>query len=323
MEDQEILRVENLSVHFSSYEGIVRAVNRISFSLKRGEILGIVGESGCGKSTVALSLLRLVATPPGRIVSGHVLFQGKDLLILREQELEAYRGDRISMIFQDPLTSLNPVLTIGLQVSEVFEYHKRLQQQKIRERVTEILKRVGIPSPEDRMRDYPHQFSGGMRQRIMIAIAMACEPDLLIADEPTTALDVTIQAQVLTLMRRLCTQLGTAVVLITHDLGVVARMCNHVAVMYAGEIVEHAGIHTLFTTPLHPYTQGLLRCIPRGRAQGRLYFINGKPPRLIEEIEGCNFAERCPVVGPRCSQGSPEMLEVSEDHRVRCMRYRS
>jgi len=323
MEDQEILRVENLSVHFSSYEGIVRAVNRISFSLKRGEILGIVGESGCGKSTVALSLLRLVATPPGRIVSGHVLFQGKDLLILREQELEAYRGDRISMIFQDPLTSLNPVLTIGLQVSEVFEYHKRLQQQKIRERVTEILKRVGIPSPEDRMRDYPHQFSGGMRQRIMIAIAMACEPDLLIADEPTTALDVTIQAQVLTLMRRLCTQLGTAVVLITHDLGVVARMCNHVAVMYAGEIVEHAGIHTLFTTPLHPYTQGLLRCIPRGRAQGRLYFINGKPPRLIEEIEGCNFAERCPVVGPRCSRGSPEMLEVSEDHRVRCMRYRS
>lgn len=323
MDDQEILRVENLSVHFSSYEGIVRAVNGISFSVKRGEILGIVGESGCGKSTAALTLLRLVATPPGRIVSGRILFQGKDLLILSEQEMEAYRGDRISMIFQDPLTSLNPVLTVGLQVSEVFEYHKKLSQQRAGERVTEILKKVGIPSPEGRLRDYPHQFSGGMRQRIMIAMAMACEPDLLIADEPTTALDVTIQAQVLTLIRRLCTQLGTAVVLITHDLGVVARMCNHVAVMYAGEIVEHAEIHTLFTAPLHPYTQGLLQCIPRGRAQGKLYFINGKPPRLTEEIERCTFAERCPVVESRCKQESPDMLEVSEDHRVRCIRYRS
>jgi peptide/nickel transport system ATP-binding protein len=323
MDHQEILRVENLSVHFSSHEGIVRAVNGVDFSVKRGEILGIVGESGCGKSTVALTLLRLVAVPPGRIMSGRVLFQGKDLLAMNEQELEAYRGDRISMIFQDPLTSLNPVLTVGLQVSEVFEYHKKVEQKSIRGKVEEILRRVGIPSPVDRIRDYPHQFSGGMRQRIMIAMAMACEPDLLIADEPTTALDVTIQAQVLTLMRRLCTQLGTAVVLITHDLGVVARMCNHVAVMYAGEIIEHAGIHTIFTTPLHPYTQGLLHCIPRGREQEKLYFINGKPPRLIEEVKGCIFAERCPAVELRCRQESPEMLRVSEDHRVRCIKYRS
>lgn len=323
MGQEEILKVKDLGVHFQSHEGIVRAVNHVDFSVKRGEILGIVGESGCGKSTVALTILRLVAIPPGRIVSGQILFQGKDLLELEEEELEIYRGDRMSMIFQDPLTSLNPVLNVGFQVSEVFEYHKKLEQKSIREKVVEILRKVGIPSPSDRMRDYPHQFSGGMRQRIMIAMAMACEPDLLIADEPTTALDVTIQAQVLTLIRRLCTQLGTAVVLITHDLGVVARMCNHVAVMYAGEIVEHADIHTIFTTPLHPYTQGLLRCIPRGREQEKLYFINGKPPRLIEAVKGCVFTERCPAVEPQCTEEFPEMLRVSEDHRVRCIKYRS
>jgi len=323
MENQEILKVENLSVHFHSREGVIRAVNSVDFSVRRGEILGIVGESGCGKSTAALTILRLVAIPPGRIMNGRVIFQGRDLLTMTEPELETYRGSRISMIFQDPLTSLNPVLTVGFQVSEVFEYHKKLGQDVIGEKVQEILKQVGIPSPKERIRDYPHQFSGGMRQRIMISMAMACEPDLLIADEPTTALDVTIQAQVLTLIHRLCRRLGTAVVLITHDLGIVARMCNYVAVMYAGEIVEHADIYTIFEMPLHPYTKGLLRCIPRGREEEKLHFIEGKPPRLIEEVEGCLFAERCPHVEPQCIQESPEMLEVSKGHQVRCIKYRS
>lgn len=320
MENREILKVEDLTIHFHSHEGVVRAVNGVDFSVRRSEILGIVGESGCGKSTVALSILRLLAMPPGRIVSGHVAFKGSDLLSMTETELEEYRGNRISMIFQDPLTSLNPVLTVGLQVGEVFEYHKKLEQSAIRERTLEMLREVGIPSPKERIREYPHQFSGGMRQRIMIAIAMACEPDLLIADEPTTALDVTIQAQVLTLMRRLCQRVGTAVVLITHDMGVVARMCDNVAVMYSGQIMEQADIEAIFESPYHPYTQGLLRCIPRGRSQEKLIFIEGQPPRLTSEIKGCAFAERCSLRMPRCSEELPAVREVSQGHLVRCFR---
>jgi len=321
MENLEILKVEDLTVHFHSHEGVVRAVNGVGFSVRPGEILGIVGESGCGKSTVALSILRLLAMPPGRIVRGRASFQGKDLLSMTEDDLEEYRGNRISMIFQDPLTSLNPVLTVGLQVGEVFEYHKKLEQWAIRQRTVEMLKQVGIPSPKERIREYPHQFSGGMRQRIMVAMAMACEPDLLIADEPTTALDVTIQAQVLTLMRRLCRRLGTAVILITHDMGVVARMCDHVSVMYAGHIVEYAEIEAIFKTPYHPYTQGLLRCIPRGKSQEKLIFIEGQPPRLTVEMKGCAFAERCSLRDPRCTEESPTMREVSQGHLVRCFRY--
>jgi oligopeptide transport system ATP-binding protein len=321
MDHHEILKVENVSVQFATHEGVVRAVTGVNLSVNRGEILGIVGESGCGKSTLALTIPRLIACPPGRISGGRILFQGTDLLALGEQDLEAYRGDRISMIFQDPLSSLNPVLTVGYQVSEVFEYHGKTAGSRVEEKAAEIFRKVGIPSPKDRMKNYPHQFSGGMRQRIMIAMAMACEPDLLIADEPTTALDVTIQAQVLTLIRRLCTELGTAVLLITHDLGVVARMCNHVAVMYAGEIVEQADVETIFAAPLHPYTQGLLRCIPRGRGQEKLYFIDGKPPRLVEGVDGCPFAERCPDLQTRCREVFPGERQVSSNHKVRCLKY--
>ena len=322
-----MLEVEDLSTYFFTRDGVVRAVDGVSFSVERGETLAIVGESGCGKSVTSLSILRLIASPPGRTVAGRVLFEGRDLLELPEPEMRKIRGDAISMIFQEPMTSLNPVLTIGRQIAEVLMLHRGLAGEEAMRRAIEMLKLVHMPEPERRVGQYPHELSGGMRQRVMIAMALACEPRLLIADEPTTALDVTIQAQILDLMRELKDRTGAAIVLITHDLGVVAEMAQRVVVMYAGRKVEEAPVIELFAHPRHPYTRGLLDSIPKlgssklnGGKRGtmRLSEIAGTVPSLSEAIVGCAFAPRCAYATSRCRNECPPLEEKAAGHRAAC-----
>ncbi len=314
------LTVENLRTYFDTEDGVVRAVDDVSFVLQRGRTLGIVGESGSGGKTVAnLSILRLVPDPPGRIAGGRILFDGRDLVTLSDRDMRRIRGKRISMIFQDPMTSLNPYLRVGRQLTEVLELHEGSSAAQARRDAIVMMEKVGIPEADKRIDDYPHEFSGGMRQRVMIAMALLCRPELLIADEPTTALDVTIQAQILRLMRSLRDEFGTAVVLITHDLGVVAGMADEVAVMYAGRIVEQAPTAALFAAPRHPYTLGLLQSIPRlDQQQERLDPIPGRPPALSALGEGCRFAPRCAFVQERCGREHPELREVGREHRAAC-----
>ena len=318
-----LLEVEDLRTYFFTRDGVVRAVDGVSFSVARGETLAIVGESGCGKSVTSLSILRLIASPPGRTVGGRVRFEGNDLLALPEAEMRKIRGDAISMIFQEPMTSLNPVLTIGRQIAEVLTLHRGLSSEEATKRAVEMLRLVHIPEPERRVQEYPHQLSGGMRLRVMIAMALACEPRLLIADEPTTALDVTIQAQILELMRELKERTGAAIVLITHDLGVVAEMSERVVVMYAGRKVEEAPATELFARPRHPYTRGLLDSVPklgasrRGGAS-RLTEIAGTVPSLAEAIVGCAFAPRCAYATDRCRSDAPPLEEKAPGHVAAC-----
>jgi len=317
-----LLEVENLQTHFRTPEGINRAVDGVSFHVDEGETLAIVGESGCGKSVTSMSLMRLIPEPPGKI-AGSIRFRGKDLLKLSDQEMRAIRGNDISMIFQEPMTSLNPVLTVGRQIRETLRLHQGLDKEAAEARAIEMLTLVGIPEPARRVSEYPHQFSGGMRQRVMIAISLACSPRLLIADEPTTALDVTIQAQILQLMLDLKRRVGAAVILITHDLGVVAEIAERVMVMYAGRKVEEAPVAELFRTPLHPYTRGLLGAVPRlgssltGAAR-RLAEIPGQVPGLNQRIEGCPFAGRCSLATDLCREVAPGLEEKSRHHLAAC-----
>jgi len=315
-----LLELKNLTTRFYTHEGIVHAVNGISYSLGEGEILGIVGESGSGKSVSMLSVLRLIPQPPGRIEEGEVIFEDRDLLSLSEEEMEAVRGAEIAMIFQDPMTSLNPTLTVGFQITEALKRHQGLDKRAARDRATELLTMVGIPKARQRLKDYPHQFSGGMRQRAMIAMALSCNPRLLIADEPTTALDVTIQAQIVDLVKRLQERAGMAVIWITHDLGVVARLAQRVLVMYAGYIAEDAPVDELYASPRHPYTLGLLGSLPRlNQAAGKkLLSIPGQPPSLVALPPGCPFAPRCSYATERCQQENPTLEEVAPRHQVAC-----
>jgi oligopeptide/dipeptide ABC transporter ATP-binding protein len=322
MDNGTILRVENLETSFRTEQGTVKAVDGVSFELKKGKTLGIVGESGSGKSVTNLSVLRLIQTPPGRITGGKVLFDGKDLVSAPEEEVRVLRGRNISMIFQDPLTSLNPLLTVSYQIEEALRLHHRMGKREAREKALELLKLIGIPDPERRAKEYPHQFSGGMRQRVMIAMALSCRPDILIADEPTTALDVTIQAQILDLIRSLSAENGTSVILITHDLGVVAGMCDEVCVMYAGRVVERGTADELFYEPKHPYTAGLLASIPRvgRRGRERLHSIPGSPPSLVDLGDGCPFQPRCEKALAVCARAAPPEtpLPGSPGRTVRC-----
>ena len=320
MAGDDLLRVEDLKTYFYTDDGVVRAVDGISFSVAPRETLCIVGESGCGKSVASLSILRLIPRPPGRIVSGHIWFKGRDLLALSEREMRAVRGKDISMIFQEPMTSLNPVFTCGDQIMEALILHEGLDKRGARARAIELLTLVGIPSPEQRVDEYPHQLSGGMRQRVMIAMALACHPAILIADEPTTALDVTVQAQILDLIRRLQHELGMAVILITHDLGVVAEVADRVAVMYAGQVVETCDVREAFKHTLHPYTAGLLASLPRLGARGdHLRVIPGNVPNPAFFPAGCRFHPRCPVATDRC-RVEEQRLVMSGGHGVRCWR---
>jgi len=319
-----LLEVEGLKTHFFTRDGVVRAVDGVSFSVGAGETMAIVGESGCGKSVTSLSILRLIASPPGRTIAGSIRFEGRgDLLALTEREMRDVRGNEISMIFQEPMTSLNPVLTIGRQIAEALVLHRGVGRAAANSRAVEMLALVNIPEPARRVREYPHQLSGGMRQRVMIAMALACSPKLLIADEPTTALDVTIQAQILDLMRGLKEKTGAAIVLITHDLGVVAEMAQRVVVMYAGRKVEEAPVAALFARPRHPYTQGLLHSIPRlgataAGARLRLEEIRGMVPSMREAIPGCVFAPRCSYATDRCRNEYPPLETKAEGHVVAC-----
>ena len=315
-----LLEIRNLSTHFYTHEGVVHAVNGISYSLEAGDIVGIVGESGSGKSVSMLSVMRLIPEPPGKIVDGEVIFYGRDLLQLSEGEMERVRGAEVAMIFQDPMTSLNPTLTIGYQITEALKLHQGMDQAQADERAAELLAIVGIPNAEDRLDDYPHQFSGGMRQRAMIAIGLSCNPLLLIADEPTTALDVTIQAQIVDLVKRLQEQMEMAVIWITHDLGVVARLAQRVMVMYAGYVVEDALVDALFATPRHPYTLGLLGSLPRldVASDDDLFSIPGQPPDLVALPPGCPFAPRCGYASERCMQENPALETVEAYHTVAC-----
>ncbi len=319
-----LLRIEGLQTHFFTEAGTVRAVDGVSLSVRKGETLGIVGESGCGKSVTALSVLRLIPNPPGKIVGGRIYLEERDLLKLPEEAMRKVRGASISMIFQEPMTSLNPVFTVGDQIAEGIRLHQGLSKRESWNKAIEMLRLVRIPDPDRRVREYPHQMSGGMRQRVMIAMALSCNPQLLIADEPTTALDVTIQAQILELLNQLKAELGMAVMLITHDLGVVADTAARVAVMYAGRLVEEAPVLELFTNPLHPYTQGLLDSIPRiekSERRPRLQAIPGMVPDLLDLPRGCKFQARCARVFEPCSGEEPELKTVAPDHRVRCYLY--
>ncbi|HVO66809.1 MAG TPA: ABC transporter ATP-binding protein [Syntrophales bacterium] len=322
----KLLEVRNLSTYFETDYGIVKAVDRVDIVVDEGDTLGIVGESGCGKTVLALSLMRLVPNPPGRIVSGNIFFNGVDLLNLNTDEMRNIRGKDISMIFQEPMTSLNPVLQIGDQVSETIRLHQGLGRKEAISRAIEMLRLVGMPSPERIVCNYPHQLSGGMRQRAMIAMALSCGPRLMLADEPTTALDVTIQAQILDLINRLKKDSGTSVILITHDLGVIAEASQHVAVMYTGQIVEYAPVNDLFSTPLHPYTKGLMESIPRiDDAAGReeyLKAIAGIVPSLYNLPNGCTFQDRCPYVMDVCRENEPVLKENSPGHKVHCWLYK-
>ena len=313
-----LLEVRNLKTYFFTSRGLVKAIGGISFTLDQGETLALVGESGCGKSMTALSLLRLVPAP-GRVVEGEVLFDGEDLLRLPLEEMRRIRGNQMAMIFQEPMTALNPVFRVGEQIGEVLRLHKGLDARQAEAAAVELLERVGIPAPGQRVREYPHQLSGGMRQRVMIAMALACDPRLLIADEPTTALDVTIQAQIMDLLSELKRERKMATLLITHDLGVVAESTDRVAIMYAGLIVEYAPVKEIFANPTHPYTQGLLACIPRlGEKKGRLTPIEGLVPSAADLPPGCSFLERCPERFAPCATKMPPLLEIAPGHFVRC-----
>ncbi|MFO7712956.1 ABC transporter ATP-binding protein [Desulfosarcina sp.] len=317
-----LLDIRGLSVHFHTPEGIGRAVESVSLSIGPGETLGLVGESGCGKSVTALAVIGLIPSPPGRIVAGEIRFQGRDLLRIKPDRLRRIRGREIGMIFQEPLTALNPVLTIGRQVAEPLMVHSGLSRDAALKKATRWLERVRIPSAAKRLGAYPHELSGGMRQRVMIAMAMICRPRLIIADEPTTALDVTLQRQILSLMARLQSEMGMAMLLITHDLGVVAQTAGRVAVMYAGRVAETAAVGPLFADPLHPYTQGLLQSMPRlGAGSGRLHEIPGSVPAATSSISGCPFAERCPFAFDRCRQEAPMLQTARPGRQVSCWLY--
>ncbi len=322
---ERLLDVHNLKTHFDTRDGVVKAVDGIDFHVDRGEVLGIVGESGCGKSVTALSIMSLIPHP-GEVVAGEILFDSVNIAGMKKDDLRNLRGEHISMIFQQPTSALNPVHRAGPQIKEVFELHRDWTKKVAEEKVIEMLAKVGIPDPERRARSFPHELSGGMAQRVMIAMALACEPELLIADEPTTALDVTIQAQILDLMRDLQRSSGTAVILITHDLGIVAEMADRVAVMYAGRIVEEADVRTLFRSPQHPYTQGLIGSIPTlGQLKDLLDTIPGVVPSLVDLPPGCRFASRCASRIEHgleiCNQVEPDLLEIAEGHKVRCWLY--
>ncbi len=327
---EPVLSIRELTTAFHTDIGVLRAVDQVSFDVPKGATLAVVGESGCGKSVTALSIMRLVPTPPGEIQSGRIELSGKNLLELGEREMRAVRGDRISMIFQEPMTSLNPVYTVGSQIVEAIRIHKKASRRQARERAVEMLRLVGIPSPDERVDAYPHQLSGGMRQRVMIAMALSCDPELLIADEPTTALDVTIQAQILDLLRRLQSELGMSILFITHDLGVVAEFAQDVVVMYAGRVVETAAVDKIFSDPLHPYTRGLLASVPpldaskSGGKPRRLPTIEGMVPDLRALPPGCRFADRCalraqkPAGWERCTEAEPELFEMADGRLSRC-----
>ena len=318
-----LLDIRGLRTQFFTDDGLARAVDGVSYSLAKGETVGVVGESGCGKSVTALSVLRLIPDPPGKIVDGEIIFEGTNLLELSSADMRRIRGNDISMIFQEPMTSLNPVFTIGNQITEAVRLHQGLNKKGALDKAVEALKLVGIPVPERRVHEYPHQLSGGMRQRAMIAMALSCNPKVLIADEPTTALDVTIEAQILDLMRTLQDELGTAIIMITHDLGVIAEMAHKVVVMYAGKVVEQAPVERIFASPNHPYTQGLLQSLPRvdkdaSGAKQRLQEIPGIVPSLLNLPAGCKFASRCPSVMPQCKEQEPSLEQVAPDHYSAC-----
>ena len=316
---KELLKVNNLKTYFYTHEGVIKAVDAVSFSVKQGETLGIVGDSGSGKSVTALSIMRLIPNPPGRIVGGEIIFEGRNLCSLGEKEMQKIRGRKISMIFQEPMTSLDPVFTIGHEITETILLHQNLSKQEAREKAIQMLEVVGIPDAARRMNNYPHELSGGMRQRIMIAMALSCNPALLIADEPTTALDVTIQSQILWLINDLKRKFNTAVLIITHDLGVISEMCDYVAVMYAGHIVEYTDVYTIFENPLHPYTKGLNRSIPRmDEDREKLESIKGMVPNLLHLPPGCPFHPRCEHAFERCFHEIPEFIEVEPYHLVKC-----
>ena len=319
---ENLIEVKKLVTQFSGKNGTVTAVDGVSFSIRKGKTLGIVGESGCGKSVTSMSILRLIPAHSGKIASGEILFGGKDLTKLSEKEIRHIRGNEIAMIFQDSMTGLNPVMTIGKQLVETITAHNKMDKKDAWARAEEMLKKVGIPSPAQRLKEYPHQLSGGMRQRVMIAMALSCNASLFIADEPTTALDVTIQAQILELMRELKEKENKSIMLITHDMGVVAEMADDVMVMYAGKEMEYGDVRSIFKNPLHPYTQGLLDAIPRiTKDRPPLKTIEGMVPNPTERIEGCSFWPRCPYASEQCKKEQPPMFEISEERKVRCWRY--
>ena len=320
---QRLLEIRGLKTHFATDEGMVHAVDGVDLAIDRGETLGVVGESGCGKSVTAMSVLKLIASPPGRIVAGEILWEGRDLVPLSPEAMCKVRSKEIAIVFQEPMTSLNPVYTIGAQIAEVIILHEGVGRRAARDMAIEMLRLVNIPNPERRFSDYPHQFSGGMRQRVMIAMALACKPKLLIADEPTTALDVTIQAQILELLAGLKERYGMAVMLITHAMGVIAETAQRVAVMYAGKVVEEAPVRELFGNPRHPYTQGLIRSIPRidtaAIRKERLVAIGGVVPSLVNPGVGCRFASRCRFVRDECTAATPLLREIAPGHKVACV----
>jgi peptide/nickel transport system ATP-binding protein/oligopeptide transport system ATP-binding protein len=323
MAREKLIELKNLRTYFYSDEGTSKAVDGVDFDIYCGEILGVVGESGCGKSVTALSIMRLIPEPPGKIVDGEIFFRSKNLLDYSRREMDDIRGNNISMIFQEPMTSLNPVLTIGDQISEAILFHKDVNKKEAKEQSIYMLKKVGIPMPEQRFREYPHQLSGGMRQRVMIAMALSCDPKLLIADEPTTALDVTIQAQILDLLNSLKNQFDMSIMMITHNLGVVAEVADRVAVMYAGKIVEYTDAKNLFGDPQHPYTWGLMNSLPRmDKEVDRLEMIPGVVPSPLEFPEGCKFNPRCPLADKKCIAEDPDIEEVKAGHKVRCWHYK-
>ena len=314
------LEIKNLSIQYKTSEGTVDAVREMSLEISKGETLGLVGETGAGKTTTAMGIMNLITSPPGEIIEGEIFFEGEDLLKKKPAELRKIRGNKISMIFQDPMTALNPVMTVGEQIIEVIQLHRKISKAEAIKKTNDMLELVGIPGA--RYVDYPHQFSGGMKQRVVIAMALACEPALLIADEPTTALDVTIQAQILDLMKNLKEELQTSMLMITHDLGIVAEVCDKVAIMYAGNVVEYTTKENLFTTPLHPYTEGLFNSIPStDKDEARLQPIKGDMPNPMDIPKGCPFHPRCPKAGPRCQTVVPANTEVSPGHFVRCLLY--
>jgi peptide/nickel transport system ATP-binding protein len=322
---EPLLQIRGLKTHFKTDDGMVRAVDGVDMTIDRGETLGVVGESGCGKTVTAMTVLKLIQMPPGRIVDGEILWQGRDLVPLAPDEMRHIRSKEIAIIFQEPMTSLNPVYTVGEQIAEVLRLHEGLNKRQAFDRAIEMLRLVNIPTPERRVRDYPHQFSGGMRQRVMIAMALSCNPKLLIADEPTTALDVTIQAQILDLLTEMKSRLGMAIMLITHAMGVVAETAQRVVVMYAGRVVEEATVDRLFARPLHPYTHGLIRSIPRidttAAKKQRLEAISGVVPSLIHPPPGCRFAPRCKFAKPECTAAVPELRQIETGHNVACILY--
>ena len=315
----ELLKIENLKTYFYTYEGIIKAVNGINLKINKGETLGLVGESGCGKIITALSIMRLVPTPPGKIVNGKIFFEGKNLLELNDKEMQKIRGKKISMIFQEPMTSLDPMFTIGQEIIEVIRLHQGLEKEEAKNKAIESLKSVGFPDPEERINTYPHELSGGMRQRAMIAMALSCNPSLIIADEPTTALDVTIQAQILKLIDELKQNFNTSILLITHDLGVIAETCDNVALMYAGFIVEYTDVYSFFKKPLHPYAKGLMKSIPRLDLDvKKLDIIKGIVPNLLEIPKGCPFHPRCEYCFKKCIKEIPDLIKIDKNHFVRC-----